>query len=175
MREKVRGLVITGFMGTGKTSVGRSVSRKLKMEFVDLDAEIEKEAGMKTVHIFSKIGEPAFRDMESKMLGKVLKVPGRVVSTGGGTILDPQNLKLMKSYGMVICLWASPAKVQERLEACEDRPLVKGENKLAKISELLEKRKAHYLSADISVQTDGKSIEEISEEIASHWREAVDR
>ncbi len=174
MREKLRGIIITGFMGTGKTAVGKSLSRRLGMEFVDLDDEIEVEAGMGITEIFSQVGESGFRDVEKRTLRKVLKIPGRVVSTGGGTVLAPENLSLMKTYGMVICLWAKPEVVLKRLERNEDRPLLKEEDRLTIITKLMDERRSQYRFAGRAIITDDRSVEDISTEIASIWRESID-
>lgn len=174
MCRKLRGIIITGFMGTGKTSVGRSLSRRLNMEFIDLDEEIEKESGMRIHDIFSQMEEAGFRDIERRMLRKVLQVSGRIISTGGGTVLSAENLSLMNTYGMIICLWAKPAEILNRLVECRDRPLLKEENRLAAITELLEERRARYLSSGKAIQTDGRDVEDIAMEIASIWRESVD-
>ncbi len=166
--HRIKGLTITGFMGTGKTVVGRKLGERLKMEFIDLDEEIERASGMIIMDIFARLGEPAFRDMEASILADTLGVPGRVVATGGGTVIDPLNLERMRSYGPVVCLTASPEEILKRISPSDERPLLSGEERLEKIKSILERRSDIYNLSDFSVSTDGKGVDQVVEDIARY-------
>ena len=165
MLKDLNGLVITGFMGTGKSVVGKELSIELKMEFVDLDEVIEKEMDLRILDIFETMGEDSFREVESIHLKEVLSSPGRVVSTGGGAIISRENRILMGAYGPVICLLASPSEILKRLEDTVDRPLLKGEERKSRISELMDMRAPFYNTSDLVVDTDGKSVVLVVREI----------
>ncbi len=166
--DRIRGITITGFMGTGKTVVGKKLGERLKMEFIDLDKEIEKRADMGIFDIFSRFGEAAFREMEVSTLSETLDVPGRVVATGGGTIIDPMNLERMRSYGTIVCLTASCEEIMKRISPDNERPLLSGKKGLENIETIMEKRIAIYRESDFSVCTDGKRVDQVVEDIVRY-------
>ena len=166
----MKNIVLTGFMGTGKTSVARELSSMLGMKVVDMDTEIEKEQGMTINDIFARFGEGRFRDIETGMAKKVSRLNGAVISTGGGVVLRKENIEYLRDGGVVVCLMASPEVIYERTKHSDERPLLKVEDPLEKIRELLEYRLPFYRNADIVVDTDGKTPREVAEEIVETLR-----
>ncbi len=158
-------LILVGFMGTGKTTVGKILSKKLCMKFIDIDELIEKTLGMKISQIFNKFGESLFRDIESEIIKIVTKSKGQVISAGGGAILREENFTNFKKAGKIFCLVASEETIFERLKNCKDRPLLMVENPLEKIKELMKERMPFYEKADYRVITDNKSPHEVAKEI----------
>ncbi len=152
-------------MGTGKTAVGRELSRLLDMKFIDVDAEIEKSEKRTINEIFERFGEVKFRDIETEMVKKVAQNKNAVISTGGGAILREENVKVLKKNGIIVCLTASPETIFERISDNSDRPLLRVENPLKRIKELLVFREPYYKKADIMIDTEGKNPIQIAEEI----------
>ena len=165
-------IVLTGPMGSGKSTVGRFVADRLGAEFVDLDALIEGFAGRSINDIFAMDGEQEFRRMESKVL---LSLSGReciVLSTGGGAVLLPENRQAMRKIGVVVNLAASLEELVSRLSGANDRPLLNSRRSLAEtVSEILEKREQYYLDCDIRIDTTGKSVEDVASELLRDVRE----
>lgn len=170
-----RKIYLTGFMGSGKSTVGPILAQILGVEFLDLDQLIEEKAGKSISQIFQEDGEPAFRAIESKLLKEVAYREEAVISLGGGAIIDPANLKLVKATGVLIYLYASPQEILKRVGNSEERPLLRrgrkassseDDNKTYKrIEHLLAIRQPYYEKADVTVDTVGKSIGEVVEEI----------
>ena len=160
---------LTGFMFTGKSSVGRTLASKLGIEFVDLDERIVLEAGCTIPEIFDSGGEAEFRDLEHRVLSKVITFPGKVFSTGGGVVLDPRNRELLLRHSCVVWLTASPQTVLERFERSKGkpRPLLQVENPAARIRELLAGREKYYGECDLRVPTDGRGVRQVGDEIVS--------
>lgn len=158
-------IILTGFMGTGKTAVGEKLAQRLGYEFLDTDLMVEVDTGKTITEIFEKEGEPAFRVYEKKMVRKALEHERVVVATGGGAILDPDNLKLMKEKGVVIGLSASPEAILQRVASMETRPLLRTKDQLKKIEGLLSHRSPYYRQADKVVDTTMKRLHETVEEI----------
>ncbi|BCB97140.1 shikimate kinase [Dissulfurispira thermophila] len=161
----MKNIVLTGFMGTGKTEVGRILSRRLGYVLVDADAEIEKEQGITITEIFKQYGESKFREIEANIIKKLSEMKNAVISTGGGAVLRQENMDNLRKNGVIICLTASPETIFNRTSNNNDRPLLQVENPLQKIRELLEFRKPYYEKADIMIDTEGKSPIEVAEEI----------
>jgi len=158
-------IVLTGFMGTGKSAVGKILAQKLKMDYVDIDEVIEKREKKKIFNIFETEGEEYFRQKESQIISTISRWDNYVVSTGGGAILKEENLNALKSNGIVICLWARPEIILKRASKENTRPLLKGENRKEKIKELLEIRQPYYERADLKIKTSNLSSEEVAEKI----------
>lgn len=152
-------------MGTGKTFTGRVLANRLGTKFIDTDTLIEKEAGITIPEIFKKFGEPHFRKLERETVKRVSEENGAVIAVGGGAIVNPDNLADLKERGIVICLTASPGVILSRVERNSDRPLLQVEDRIGKITELLEKRAPYYEKADFKVDTDGKTPEQVGEEV----------
>jgi shikimate kinase len=162
-------VILTGFMGTGKTAVGEKLAKRLGYEFLDTDLMVEDETGKTITEIFEKEGEAAFRGWEKKMVKKALQKEKVVIATGGGAIVDSENLKLMKGNGIVIALSASAEAILQRVSSMETRPLLRSplasKDQLKKIESLLSHRSPYYRQADKIVDTTMKRLEETVEEI----------
>ncbi|OQX80783.1 MAG: shikimate kinase [Candidatus Omnitrophica bacterium 4484_70.1] len=160
-----KNIYLVGFMGTGKTTVGKILAKKLKKEFIEMDEEIEKREGKKIVDIFRLFGEPYFRKVEKEVLKEIASCFNLVVSCGGGVVVDRENLRILKESGIVICLKAKPSIIYERTKKTEERPLLNVPKPLKKIKELLAKRAPFYAKADYSVDTSTLTPEEVSEKV----------
>lgn len=161
----MKNIVLTGFMGVGKTEVGRELSAILGWKVVDVDDEIVKSRKMSINEIFSRFGEPAFRDMETEMIKKVSRKKNVIISTGGGAVLRQENMEFLKTNGAVVCLTARPETILKRTSRNRERPLLHVEDPLQRIHDLLEARGPFYEKADIMIDTEGKSPLGIAEEI----------
>lgn len=160
-------IVLTGPMGSGKTSVGRLLADRLGWEFVDLDDLIVSQAGKSINAIFAENGETTFRRLEQERLAELVGRQRMVLSSGGGAVLDPENRRMMRSIGAVVNLTATHGALAARLAACSDRPLLQGEEtqRLAKIEQLLQEREHCYADSDIRIDTVGKSVEDVAAEV----------
>ena len=152
-------------MGTGKSSVGRLAAESLQFEFVDTDELIESETGQTIEEIFQKQGEAAFRELEKQVVEKLSHRQNLVISTGGGLVADPANLASLKTYALVICLWAPPEVIWERGRTQTNRPLLKAPDPLAKIRELFAKRDPLYRQADVLIQTNQRAPKEVAQQV----------
>jgi len=161
----MKNIVLTGFMGTGKTEVGRELARLLDLRLIDVDTEIEKSAKMTVNDIFGEFGEPRFRDMETEMVKEVSKKNNVIISTGGGVVLKYENMEALRQNGLIVCLSASPETIFNRLRYNSDRPLLRVGNPLEKIKIMLDARMPCYENADITIETDDKTPLQIAEEI----------
>lgn len=166
----MKNIVLTGFMGSGKTEVGRALSQMLGMSLVDADAEIEKSEGMKISDIFSEFGEPRFREIETAMIRKLAKLQHAIISTGGGAVLREENMDALRDTGIVFCLDAAPETVYERTRHSDERPLLRVGDPLKKIRELMDFRRPFYERAGIMISTDGKTPLQVAGEIAEIYR-----
>ena len=158
-------IILTGFMGTGKSAVGRKLAKKLDMEYLDTDELIEEREGSKIYHIFQKKGEPYFRKLEAAMVKEVSHLDRHVISTGGGVVLKDENIKALRRNGFIICLTANPEIILKRTERTQDRPLLDESDPGKRIKELLRIRQAHYEKADFSVNTSNLPLEEVVRKI----------
>ncbi len=159
---------LTGFMGVGKSRIGRELSRALLLHFVDLDRYIERHTGISIPDIFRHLGEEAFRRMEKEAVKTLVGKDFLVLSLGGGTFLDPENRQALLSRGPVVALWARPETILERATRKPgERPLLQVENPLERIRSLLAVRTPVYQEAHIHVSTDGRRVEEVVEEIVA--------
>ncbi len=160
-------VVLIGFMGAGKSSVGRVVAGLLGADFVDLDARIESAAGRSVGEIFASEGEGVFREMEKEAIRDAVAVPGRVVAAGGGAFLDPGNRALLKAYAPVVFLDVSPETVLARLSRDASRPLLRGGDREAKVRDLMARRRPSYAEADFSVGTDGLTVAQVARRVVA--------
>ena len=160
-----KNIILTGFMGTGKSTVGRFLAEHLHYSFCDLDSVIVQKEGQSINSIFATMGEGYFRAVESAMLRAVLQQSSQVVSTGGGAVISKENRDLMKSAGVVINLVASPETILQRLHADEERPLLRESKNLPQIQNLLQQRELFYAEANIRIDTDGKNVEDVARDI----------
>lgn len=171
MNERGDNIVLIGFMGSGKTTVGLKLSYRLRMPVEDTDKLIERRQGISISEIFAKEGEEAFRRMETELLREIGNQEyQRIFSVGGGTPVRQENRALLKRCGLVVYLRARPETLYERLQGDTTRPLLQCENPLARIRELLGARQAAYMEcADVTVDVDDISMEEILEQITDAW------
>lgn len=165
LQEGPRNIFLSGFMGTGKTSVGRELAARMKREFVDLDSLIEKRQGRRITDIFAAEGEAFFRRLEKEALEEVCLSENKVVSCGGGIVIDGGNVSLMKEKGILVCLSASPEVIYARTRGSSCRPLLNVPDPVARIGELLKQRGCYYALADITVDTSGMNVEETAAHI----------
>jgi len=162
----MRNIILVGFMGTGKSAVGRSLARRLKRPFVDLDRWMEKKAARSIAQIFSENGEAGFRKLEQEAVKEVILKSGQVIAAGGGVLLNEENVKRLKGSGVLVCLTASPEVILKRtLASLPSRPLLKGPQPRERIEELLALRAPSYAQAHKAIDTSGLRVEEVVEEV----------
>ncbi len=166
-------LALIGFMGTGKTSVGRLAAEQLRFEFLDTDEMIQMRTGRTISDIFTTDGEPAFRALEREVVAELADFERTLISTGGGLPTNPENLEALKSHALVVCLWASPEKIWERVRSQSHRPLLHDPDPQKKIRELLEIRAPFYRQADVLINTDLRSAREVAQQVILQFRLAT--
>lgn len=172
--QRSRNLILIGFMGTGKTTIGRHVAKSLGFRFVDTDHQITRKAGKPIPKIFEEDGEEAFRRIETEVLRECAAKSEQVISTGGGIVTRPENLEILEQAGYVVWLKASPETIYERVKRNRNRPLLQTENPLETIQNLLEERVDLYRKAnDLSVTTDGLTLDETSFGVSESARVAL--
>jgi shikimate kinase len=159
-------------MGSGKSSVGRLVAEQLHFTFLDTDEVIEARVGKTITDIFAQNGEPVFREYERRLVEELGAQNEMVFSTGGGLPINPVNLANIKTHSLVVCLWASPETIWERVGHQTHRPLLSNPNPLAKIRELLSVREPHYRQADVLVNTEMRSVREVAQQVIHQFHMA---
>ena len=165
-------IFLIGFMGAGKSTIARTLQRELGFPLVEMDERIVQEQGMSINDIFAQYGEAHFREIESQLVVDLGKQEPSIVSCGGGVVVRPENTQNMKKSGRIVLLKASPETIFERVKNSTDRPILNGHMNVEYIAELMEKRRALYEeAADITIQTDGKTREQICEEIIGKLRD----
>ena len=163
-------IALIGFMGTGKTSVGRLVADLLRFDFIDTDELIQTGTGRSITDIFTKDGEAAFRKLESKTVSDLSSRTKTVISIGGGLSVNPENLASLKTHALVVCLWSSPEKIWERVRHQSHRPLLHDKDPQAKIRELLAAREPFYKQADVLLNTELRSVREVAQQVIHQFR-----
>ncbi|MBP1743533.1 MAG: Shikimate kinase [Firmicutes bacterium] len=159
-------IFLVGFMGAGKTTVSKCLGSMLGLERVEIDELIARKEGMSINSIFEEYGEEYFRNCESSTLAELQKRNQLVVSCGGGIVLREGNIASMKKNGRVVLLTATPETTLERVRDSDERPILRNNMNVEFIAGLMEKRREKYLkAADIIVETDGKTVHEVCEEI----------
>jgi shikimate kinase len=163
-------IILTGFMGTGKTSVGKRLARRMGWRFVDVDRLIEASAKMSIPGIFAQRGEAVFRRLERRWISRIIHGRHQVIATGGGAFVDPQSRARLRLSGPVVCLTATPQAVLARVgRRLASRPLLaEGRDPLARIRALLRLRAAAYAKADLTIDTTHLAVEEVVERL---WKE----
>jgi shikimate kinase len=172
----MRNIVLTGFMGTGKSTAGRVLAGGLGLKFLDLDSIIEKEAGLEVKEIFSALGEAHFRNLESELIGKLTRGElgtGLVVATGGGAVVDKANRAALKSWGVLICLMASVDEIIKRVGRNDDRPLLSETELKETVERLLREREGAYADCDLTVDTTSLNPDGVVEKIRSFLDETA--
>ena len=160
--------VFTGFMGSGKTAVGKAVAKKLNRRFFDTDELVEKSAGMPISRIFEQYGEETFRSMEREAVEAACENTDVVIACGGGAVLNPKNVEKLSKNGIIICLTASPEKIFERIKDDTARPLLQCPDPLEKIKSLLKERSGAYSVCDFSFDTSNMSAAKAAEEVLTY-------
>ncbi|MFH1390437.1 MAG: shikimate kinase [Candidatus Margulisiibacteriota bacterium] len=159
-------IILIGFMGSGKSSVGKALAKRLNIEFLDTDELIEGVEGKKISRIFKEEGEDHFRALETDTLKTLKSYKGFVLSAGGGIVLRQENIDLLKEIGKVVLLTAEPDKIHERVGRETHRPLLNVSDPRAEIARLLEKRRPSYqAAADLTIDTTTLSVTEVAEKI----------
>ena len=149
-------------MGCGKTSVGRVLSNRLGLPFVDLDEEIVREAGVSIKEIFANDGEPSFRLLESRVLDRVAAGPAAVVSTGGGAVIAERNRRTMRRFGRIVNLTASVEAIAARVNGDSERPLLQDDASASRLRSMLEAREEFYADADLRIDTTNLTVEAVA-------------
>lgn len=160
-----KNIVITGFMGTGKSVVAKELARKLKMEFIDMDRIIEERQGTSIADIFARYREKHFRSQENKLVKKLSTEENMVIATGGGTLLSSDNARMLSQKGQIICLYADSQTIYNRVKRKKNRPLLNGENILDKINHLMKERKKIYDNIKWKIDTTNLSTQEVVDKI----------
>jgi len=163
-------IALIGFMGTGKTSVGRLVAEQLRFEYLDTDELIQAQTGRSINEIFKTDGEPAFRALEQMIVEDLARRAKTVIATGGGLPVNPKNLASLKTHALVVSLWSSPEKIWERVRHQGHRPLLHDADPQAKIRELLAARGPFYKQADVLLNTDLRSVREVAQQVVHQFR-----
>ena len=159
-------IVLIGFMGAGKTSISEYLKTLFAMDVIEMDQIIAEREGMSIPDIFEVHGEQYFRDLETNLLIEMQARKNVVISCGGGTPLRECNVVEMKKNGRVVLLTASPETIFDRVKDSHDRPVIENNKNVPFIADLMEKRRAKYeAAADIIINTDGKSLIEVCEEL----------
>ncbi len=166
-------IVLIGFMGTGKTSVGHRLASRLGLTFVDMDHVIEQRQGCAISELFATRGEPFFRSLERDLVRELAGRRGLVIGTGGGIVLNPDNVADFARTGLVVCLKASPETILRRVEHDTTRPLLAQGDKAARIRDLLAKRQALYDAAPNPIDTDALGLDEVVETVIRLYRQAM--
>jgi shikimate kinase len=168
--RQLANIALIGFMGTGKTSVGRLVADQLHFEYLDTDEVIQAQTGRLITDIFTEDGEPAFRKLEERIVEELAGLKKTVISTGGGLPVNPKNLVSLKTHALVVSLWSSPEKIWERVRHQSHRPLLHDADPQKKIRELFAVREPFYKMADVLLNTELRSVREVAQQVVHQFR-----
>jgi len=169
-KRKISNITLIGFMGTGKSSVGRRVAKILGFRFIDTDQEIEVRVGKPIARIFSDHGEEYFRKLEADVVQHLSKLENTVIATGGGLGANLKNLESLKTHSLVICLWASPKTIWERVRHNQNRPLLQVADPIEKIRSLLAERKPVYKKADVMINSELRTLPQVVQQVVYHFK-----
>ncbi len=167
-----RNIILMGFMGTGKTTIGKKLAARLGLTFIDMDHRIEERAGKPISRIFAEDGEPQFRRMERELVQELCAREGLVVGCGGGVVLDPDNVTDYARTGLVVCLTATAEIIHERTARARHRPLLEEKDRFQRIVDLLEKRRALYAALPNPIDTSTLTPDRIADRIETLYRTA---
>jgi len=163
--EKKNNIYLIGFMGAGKTTIGKFLSQKLNYNFVDLDLHIEKEQGISISEMFEKHGEKYFRDAETESLRKFSEKSNQIISTGGGIVIKDENWQIMRNRGVSVYLKSSIKTLFNRVKHKSTRPLLNVENPFEKAKELFSSRESLYEKSDIIIDREGLEPGDVADAI----------
>lgn len=167
-----RNVALVGFMGVGKSTVGNFLADLLGFELIDTDKLIEAREAKRISEIFAQQGEGHFRQLESELVRELASSQRKVISTGGGTIMNPKNLESLREHALIACLWASPETIYDRVRNQTHRPLLQGPDPLSRIRQLMSERAPTYRSAaDIMVGVDFRHAPEVARHIAKSFQD----
>lgn len=161
---------LVGFMGSGKSAVGRELADRLGWSYLDLDEEIVRDAGCSIPDIFAAEGEAGFRTREAECLSRALHTPHQVVSCGGGIVTLPENLQQLLDHPGTVCLEVSAEEVWNRIGQDPNRPLLQGEDPQGTIRSLMEERAPLYAQVPLRIKTDGFRTSEVVDQVLSELR-----
>jgi shikimate kinase len=161
----MKNIVLVGFMGTGKTLIGKLLAARLKKQRLCLDDMIEWKVGKPITQIFNEEGEDFFRSIEKEMVEAVSHDRDAIIDAGGGVVIDQENIRRLKEHGIVICLKARPEVIYERTKGLLHRPLLNTPNPVESIRELLGKREKYYNRADYEIDTSESMPEDVVDKI----------
>ncbi len=162
---KVRAVVMMGFMGTGKSEVGRRLAQRLGRSFVDTDQLVEERAGKRVATIFADDGEPAFRKLERDAVADAAARGGAVIALGGGAVLDAENVRCLREAGVLVYLTARPEVILRRVGDGLHRPLLRDDPHAAVNRLLAERGPVYAAAADVTIDTSERTVDEVVEEI----------
>jgi len=164
--KQPKNIFLVGPMGAGKSAVGRHLARTLHLNFVDSDDEVESRTGVDIAFIFEKEGEPGFRKRESAAVDDLTKMPGIVLATGGGAVIDPDNRSHLGGRGFVVYLYTTVDQQVARTQKGRERPLLETDDPRGTLEALLQERDPLYREiADLVVETDGRKVHSVASEI----------
>jgi len=166
----IHNLALVGFMATGKSSVGQLVAAQLHFRFADTDELIEAQAGKTISAIFAEEGEARFREYERAVVEELKSFHRTVIATGGGLVTHGENLNSLKTHALVICLWASPETIWERVRHQGHRPLLQTPDPQATIRQLLAEREPFYRQTDVLVNTERRALKEVVHHVIHQFR-----
>jgi shikimate kinase len=163
-------IILCGFMGTGKTTIGQVIAATLGWQFADTDHVIETRQGKTISQIFWQDGESTFRQLETALCLEISAWRQTVIATGGGIVLKPENREALTKAGLVVCLDASPELIAERLAGATDRPLLAGDDPIKRIRDLMAARFIAYKALHNHVDTAGQTPQQLADEIIAIWK-----
>jgi shikimate kinase len=171
--RQIRNLALIGFMGTGKSTVGSMVAQHLRFRYVDTDALIESRLGRPISAIFAQEGEAWFREQERQLVAEFVTCDPTVFATGGGLAANEENLASLKQHALVVCLWASPETIWERVKCHSHRPLLQTPDPKASVQQLLVKRIPFYRQADVLINTEQRSLRQVVQNVLHQFQIAM--
>lgn len=171
--KSAKNIALVGFMGTGKTVIGRRLADSLGIDYLDLDEFIEKKEGMQIADIFQQKGEGYFRSVEKNIVAEVSAQASKVIACGGGVVLNEENIKNLKKNGVLICLSARPEVILERTKTFTHRPLLNVASSKERIEELLKLRQPYYAKADYTIDTSELAPEEVVHKILEWIKDKI--
>ncbi len=158
-------LILTGFMGTGKTAVGQNLAHSLGREFLDMDALIAEREGLSVAEVFGQRGEEHFRLLEADLCRELAARQNLVIASGGGALLPAANAEILSASGPIVCLSASPDEIRRRLESVQDRPLLDAPDRDARIAALLAQREQAYGRIPLQIDTTGLTVTQVAGQV----------
>jgi shikimate kinase len=170
--RQIHNLALIGFMGTGKSSVGRLCAAALHFDLVDTDHVIEQRAGRSITEIFAEQGQEAFREMERQLVAEMADWRKKVICAGGGLGANEANVASLKQHALVVCLWASVETIWQRVGHQGHRPLLQDPDPLGKIRTLLEQRTPFYKQADVLMNTELRNLREVADHVLHQFKVA---